>query len=122
MAVLKDNSALVILGRSFWIMFGPMLLTAAGLMILFNPGTGWQTGADITFLATLVAMILGRRLEYAGGEPVTGTGEPSTPAHFAPLCGSYFYWWCADVGAAQPGQQSRTGVIVATSGIQRCMM
>jgi hypothetical protein len=82
MAVRKDNSALVLLGRSFWIMFGPMLLTAAGLMILFNPGTGWQTGADITFLATLVAMILGRWLEYAGGEPVTGTGEPSTPAHF----------------------------------------
>jgi hypothetical protein len=82
MRMLNHNSALVILGRSFWIMFGPMLLSAAGLIILFNPGTGWQTGADITFLVTLLAMIVGRWLEYCGGEPVTGTGQPSTPADF----------------------------------------
>jgi hypothetical protein len=78
---IHESSALIILGRSFWIMFGPMLLTASGLMIVVNPGTGWQTGADITFLTTLVAMIVGRWLEHTGGDPITSTGEPSTPAH-----------------------------------------
>jgi hypothetical protein len=49
-------------------------------MILFSPGTGWRTGADIAFLATLGAMILGRCMEHLGGKPETSTGEPSTPA------------------------------------------
>ena len=76
----KNNSALIILGRSFWIMFGPMLLAATALMIVFTPGTGWRTAADITYLATLVGMILGRCVEHLGGKPETSTGEPSTPA------------------------------------------
>jgi hypothetical protein len=76
--VIKSSSVLVLLGRAFWIMFGPMLLTATAFLILTKPG--WRTGADITFLATLAGMILGRWLEHQGGNPETSTGEPSTPA------------------------------------------
>jgi hypothetical protein len=76
--VINSSSVLVVFGRAFWIMIGPMLLTATALMILTKPG--WRTGADITFLATLAGMILGRLLEHLGGNPQTSTGEPSTPA------------------------------------------
>lgn len=62
-------------------MFGPMLLVATALMIVFTPGTGWRTTADITYLMTLMGMILGRCVEHLGGKPETSTGEPSTPAN-----------------------------------------
>ncbi|MEX2141640.1 MAG: hypothetical protein WD894_20410 [Pirellulales bacterium] len=82
MNVVKNTSVLAVLGRAFWVMFGPLLLTASGLMILFRVGTGWRTGADITYLATLVLMVLARWAEFSGGEPQTSTGEPSTIQHF----------------------------------------
>jgi hypothetical protein len=75
---IRSDSALVLLGRTIWIMFGPMLLTANLFFILTMHG--WRTAADIAFLVTLVAMILGRCLEHLGGKPQTSTGEPSTPA------------------------------------------
>jgi hypothetical protein len=79
MNVAKNNSVVAVLGRAFWIMFGPLLLTASGFMILFRTGTGWRTGADITFLATVVLMVLARWAEFSGGEPLKSTGEPATP-------------------------------------------
>ena len=79
MNVARNNSVLAVLGRAFWVMFGPLLLTASGLMILFRTGTGWRTGADITFLATLLLMVLARWAEFSGGEPLKSTGEPATP-------------------------------------------
>ena len=78
----RSNSVLAVLGRAFWVMFGPLLLTASGFMILFRTGTGWRTGADMTFLATLVLMVLARWAEFAGGEPLKSTGEPATPQDF----------------------------------------
>jgi hypothetical protein len=82
MNVVKNNSILAMLGRAFWVMFGPLLLTSSGLMILFRTGTGWWTGADITFLATLVLMVLARWAEFSGGEPLKATGEPATLQDF----------------------------------------
>jgi hypothetical protein len=82
MSLLKTDSVWVILGRSFWIAFGPMLLAVSGLLILLHPDTGWLTTADITYLATVAAMILGRLVEFAGGRPLTSTGEPATPDDF----------------------------------------
>jgi hypothetical protein len=77
-----NSSLRVILGRAFWIMFGPMLLFATGMMILLRPGSGWRTGADITFLVTLVLMILARWAEFSGGDPQKSTGGPATAADF----------------------------------------
>jgi hypothetical protein len=78
MTLLKQNSVAVVLGRTFWIMFGPLLLTASGGMIIASPGAGWRTGADITYLVTLACMIISRWLEFAGGNPRRSTGEPAT--------------------------------------------
>ena len=77
-----NSSLRVIVGRVFWVMFGPMLLFATGMMILLRPGSGWRTGADITFLVTLVLMILARWAEFSGGNPQKSTGGPATAADF----------------------------------------
>jgi hypothetical protein len=102
MNLVKRNSVLVLLGRAFWIMFGPLLLTASGLMILFSPGSGWRTGADITFLLALAGMVLGRWAEFCGGEPLTSTGEPATPQDFrrfvaVTLFGGFAVWLVANL-------------------------
>ena len=88
MNVARNNSALAVLGRAFWVMFGPLLLTASGLMILFRTGAGWGTGADFTFLTTLVLMVLARWAEFSGGEPLKSTGEPATPQDFRRFTGA----------------------------------
>lgn len=76
---IKSDSALVLLGRTIWIMFGPLLLTANALFMLLHPGRGWASGASITYIVALVLMVAGRYLEHLGGNPKTSTGEPSTP-------------------------------------------
>jgi len=75
---IKSDSALVLVGRIIWMMFGPML--AAANLIFILTVKGWRTGADIAYLVALTAMILGRCVEHLGGNPHTSTGEPSTPA------------------------------------------
>ena len=82
MSLVRESSVFVLFGRSFWIMFGPLLLIASGLMILLNVGSGWHTGADIVYLASLVGMIVGRWLEFQGGNPHKSTGEPATISDF----------------------------------------
>lgn len=72
------NSAPVIFGRIFWVMLGPLLLTATGLMIVLQARSGWTTGADITFLVTLILMVLARLAEFSGGHPETATGGTAT--------------------------------------------
>jgi hypothetical protein len=66
------------LGRAFWMMFGPLFLVAFGLMIVLRAGPGWMTGTDIAYLGTLVLIILGRLAEFSGGQPETATGEQAT--------------------------------------------
>ena len=59
---------------------GPACLLVCGLLILSPPGTGWHTGADIVYWIALLGMILGRWVEYLGGNPRNGMGEPGTVA------------------------------------------
>jgi hypothetical protein len=75
---LKSDSALVLLGRIIWVMFGPLLLLAIAFFILTRPG--WRIGINIAYFVTLVAVVLGRWIEHLGGDPKTSTGERSTPA------------------------------------------
>jgi hypothetical protein len=72
------SSGVVLLARSFWMMFGPMLLTVTALVIAGAVDTGWRTTADYVYLATLVITILARWVELASGDARSGTGEPVT--------------------------------------------
>jgi hypothetical protein len=75
---LKSDSALVLLGRTVWIMFGPLSLVAIAFFILTRPG--WRIGINTAYFVALFAIILGRWIEHLGGDPKTSTGEPSSPA------------------------------------------
>lgn len=86
------NSALVLLGRVFWMFLGPMILVFLGYSIV-RIGNGWFTPADIAFLVVVGVLVLARWLEVRGGNPQTASGEPATPEQFrryillAPLVG-----------------------------------
>jgi hypothetical protein len=67
----------VVFGRLYWMLVGPIMLTFATLHIVFK-GTGWLTPADAFYFIVLAGLIVGRWLEFAGGKPLTGTGEPAT--------------------------------------------
>lgn len=71
------KSSAAVLGRLFWMMLGPLTLGVATYYILTS-GTGWRTTADVLFFVILGGMILGRWLEFRGGNPQTSTGEPAT--------------------------------------------
>jgi hypothetical protein len=68
-----------VFGRLFWMMIGPLTL-GISLYYIVTSGTGWRTTADICFFLILGGMILGRWLEFRGGNPQTSTGEVATPA------------------------------------------
>lgn len=64
----------------FWIMLGPGILFLLGLSIA-RGGGGWFTLKDIAFVAVLAGLVLGRFVEFRGGDPRTATGEPATREH-----------------------------------------
>jgi hypothetical protein len=68
------------LGRLFWMLLGPFSLAIAAFRIL-SSGEGWGTGADLVYLLIVAAMILGRSLEFRGGNPLTAEGTPATQDH-----------------------------------------
>jgi hypothetical protein len=61
-----------------WMMLGPLALCILTFLIM-SAGTGWATGLDAAFFLTLGAILLGRYLEFRGGNPQTATGEPAAP-------------------------------------------
>lgn len=79
MSVPSTNSATALLGRLFWMMVGPLSL-ALTLYYIVSSGTGWRTFADGLYFAILAGMILGKWLEFRGGNPQTSAGDPATPA------------------------------------------
>lgn len=60
---------------------GPGILFLVACFIV-RDGGGWLSPQSITFLAVLGGVILGRFLEFQGGDPRTGLGEPATAVHF----------------------------------------
>jgi hypothetical protein len=68
-----------VLGRVFWMMFGPLSL-ALTLYFIVSSGTGWRTFADLLYFLILGGMIFGRYLEVRGGNPMKSDGDPATPA------------------------------------------
>jgi len=73
------TSIKVIFARLFWMLLGPVFL-AISLYHIATAGTGWATFADLLYFIILGGMILGRWVEFRGGNPRTTTGEPATPA------------------------------------------
>lgn len=80
MNALRSNSFLPILGRLLWMLLGPLALGVFAITII-KTGNGWITGADIAFLLVLGLMLLGRWLEFQGGNPQTADGQPATRQH-----------------------------------------
>jgi hypothetical protein len=65
------------LGRIVWMMLGPLLLIVAGFAIV-SAADGWTALSDIAYLVILAAMLVGRWLEFRGGQPERADGEPAT--------------------------------------------
>jgi hypothetical protein len=80
MPALQTTSPVAVLGRLTWMLFGPILLMITTGYIV-TKGTGWLTPPDVLFFLILLAMLLGRWLEFRLGTPLTSTGEPATEAH-----------------------------------------
>ena len=73
------TSLTIVLGRLFWMMIGPLALMLT-IYFIVSSGTGWRTFADLLYFIILGGMILGKWLEFRGGNPQTSTGEPASPA------------------------------------------
>jgi hypothetical protein len=69
-----------LLARIFWMMIGPLCLALLAFTII-RIGSGWLTWADMAYMAVLWGMLLARWLEFRGGNPRTGDGQPATPVH-----------------------------------------
>ena len=68
-----------VFGRLFWMLVGPLGLILTTYFIVTS-GTGWTTMADLLYFVILGGMILGKWLEFRGGNPETTTGEHVTAA------------------------------------------
>lgn len=77
---MKPASGITPFGRVFWMMIGPAILFLLALTIA-RQGGGWFTPKDIGFLLVLAGMVVGRFVEFRGGDPRTADGEPATPGH-----------------------------------------
>ena len=79
MSASPNTKPSVFLGRLVWMLFGPLLLVVAGFAIA-NSNDGWTAISDIGYLLILAAMLVGRWLEFRGGQPERADGEPATAA------------------------------------------
>lgn len=70
-----------LVGRLVWMLAGPMALVLMTFAIV-SEGGGWLTVFDVLYFVILIAMLLGRRLEFRGGNPHTAMGEPATENDF----------------------------------------
>jgi hypothetical protein len=61
-------------------LYGPLALLFA-IWAIMSGASGWATAGDMAYWIILGAMLLGRWLEFRGGNPQTSTGEPATPGH-----------------------------------------
>ena len=79
MSTSTSTPLIPVLGRLFWLMAGPLGLVLT-LYFIVTSGTGWTTLADLIYFLLLGGMVLGRWLEFRGGNPRDSLGEPVTAA------------------------------------------
>lgn len=77
----NSTSGFAPLGRLFWMMLGPAFLFLLALTTA-RDADGWFATKDILFLMVLGGIILGRLVEFRGGDPRTADGERATNSHF----------------------------------------
>jgi hypothetical protein len=66
-------------GRLFWMLIGPLALLVT-LYSIVSSGRGWWTATDIVYFVILGGMVLGRWIEFRGGNATTSDGKPTTQA------------------------------------------
>jgi hypothetical protein len=74
-----STSMAALLGRIFWMMYGPIFAIILALVIA-QRADGWFAGPDIMYFLVLGATLMGRRIEARYSIPQTTTGEPATEA------------------------------------------
>jgi hypothetical protein len=76
---LTSTSAPAALGRLSWMMVGPFALSICAISIA-QRGAGWLGLPDAIYFLVLGGMLIGRRMEFRYGRPLTAMGEPASVA------------------------------------------
>jgi hypothetical protein len=76
----SSTPLLGMVGRLLWMLVGPLALVLITFDIVAH-SNGWLTGVDAAYFGALALMLIGRVLEFAGGNPQTGDGQPATTRH-----------------------------------------
>lgn len=73
----KTTPAYAVLARITWMMIGPLAIAMAAYRV-WSSGGGWVTATNQAYFIALAITLLGRVLEFCGGNPQRATGEPAT--------------------------------------------
>jgi len=101
MAASPNTSSSALFGRLFWMMIGPLTLVLT-LYYIVTAGGNSRAFAHAVYFVVLLGMILGKWLEFRGGNPLTSAGDPATPADLrryvlAVLVGGPIVWVVANL-------------------------
>ena len=67
----------VLFGRLMWFMICPAILMGTVYGIVTR-GSGWVSGANVTYVVTVALMVLGRWKEQRSGCATLADGKPAT--------------------------------------------
>ena len=76
----RESSALALLARVYWMLFGIIPVALSALWIAQSEGT--PSRADAAFLLSVLALVGVRYLDVAHLAGATAEGEPATIAHW----------------------------------------
>ena len=75
------SSVPVLFGRLMWFIIGPAILMGT-IYGIVTRGSGWVSGANVTYVVTVALMVLGRWKEQRSGCATLADGKPATWEHF----------------------------------------
>ena len=90
-----------VLGRLMWMLFGPLMLFVATLSLFKVRDSLWNL-SDLGYFVCLLAIVLGRWIEFLSGFGLTADGEPATARQvrrftLAAVLIGLAVWTCATV-------------------------
>jgi hypothetical protein len=77
----KYDSIFSLIVRTFWMLFGNVILIASAVLIFQRKDWMFHT-ADVVFWGTVAALILARYLDIKLYNGLTAAGKPSTMSHW----------------------------------------
>lgn len=80
------SSPWALVGRLCWMIVGPFALAISAISIATRGG-GWPGPLDLIYFVVLGGTLLGRRLEFRHGQPLTAAGEQATEDHWRRYAG-----------------------------------